>query len=168
EILLATGFRLVVAEMSLSPRGTRFVPDAAWVRLQRTAQMQESTLLLLSPYRLSGIAADAVVSAGAPQSIWRGTGRAPRLLAGLSSQLTLEKYGRETPNRSASMGLSVAEAKSFFLGGKRSLCHPERSEGSTLVLSQLPGQILRRSAPQDDKKLPPLRSVDYRLSTVDC
>src|SRR5260370_17704 len=111
ELLVSTGFRLVLAEMGLAPRGGRFVPDAAWVRLQRTAQTQGSTLLLFSPYRMSGLAAEAVVSAGFPRPIWRGSGRAPRLLAGISSRVTLEKYGRETPNRSASMDLSVAEAR---------------------------------------------------------
>jgi hypothetical protein len=177
EMLVATGFRLVVAEMGLAPRGGRFVPDAAWVRLQRTAQTQGSTLLLFSPYRMSGIAADAVVSAGFPQPIWRGTGRAPRLLAGISSRVTLEKLGRETPNRSASMDLYVAEALSPFSRGSFSLssraltpfCHPERSEGSTLAFPKLMGQILRCSAPQDDKVMgdAPARALDCRLSTVD-
>ena len=185
EILVSTGFRLVLAEMGLAPRGGRFVPDAAWVRLQRTAQTQGSTLLLLSPYRMSGIAAEAVVSAGSPRPIWRGSGHAPRLLAGISSRVTLEKYGRETPNRSASMDLSVAEARCGQLSAaaitarpaadarsRPSLCHPERSEGSTLVVPQSPGQILRRFAPQDDKVIglpsPGLSTVDCRLSTVDC
>jgi hypothetical protein len=169
EILVSTGFRLVVAEMGLAPRGGRFVPDAAWVRLQRTAQTQGSTLLLFSPYRMSGIAADAVVSAGAARSIWRGSGRAPRLLAGISSLVTLERYGRETPNRSASMDLRVAEARCAFSRDGIPLCHPERSEGSALVVPRSPGQILRRFAPQDDKVMGVVlaRPLDCRLSTVD-
>src|SRR5262249_13730472 len=76
EMLLATGFRLVVADMGIAPRGGRFVPDAAWVRLQRAAHDRESTLLLLAPYRLSGIAADAVVSAHAAYPVWRSHGQA--------------------------------------------------------------------------------------------
>ena len=109
EILVSTGFRLVLAEMGLAPRGGRFVPDAAWVRLQRTAQTQGSTLLLFSPYRMSGIAAEAVVSAGSSRPLWRGSGRAPRLLAGISSRVTLEKYGRVTSGQSATLSLSVSE-----------------------------------------------------------
>ncbi|HTD52178.1 MAG TPA: hypothetical protein VK780_04060, partial [Thermoanaerobaculia bacterium] len=132
EILVSTGFRLVVAEMGLAPRGGRFVPDAAWVRLQRTAQAQGSTLLLFSPYRMSGIAADAVVSAGATQPIWKGSGLAPRLLAGLSSRVTLEKYGRETPNRSALMGLSVAGAHLPLPAGEG------RGEGRPIAASPRP------------------------------
>jgi len=80
------------------------------VRLQRAARDRESTLLLLAPYRLSGIAADVVVSAHAAHPIWRGSGRAPRLLTGMASRLTLEKFGRETPGRSSPLSLSVAEA----------------------------------------------------------
>jgi hypothetical protein len=109
EMLLATGFRLVVADMGLTPRGGRFIPDAAWVRLQRAAHDRESTLLLLAPYRLSGIAADAVISAQAAHPIWRGRGQAPRLLTGMDSRLTLEKFGRETPGHSASLSLAVPE-----------------------------------------------------------
>ncbi|HEY6929424.1 MAG TPA: hypothetical protein VJA66_07100 [Thermoanaerobaculia bacterium] len=110
EMLLATGFRLVVADLGLSPRGGRFVPDAAWVRLQRAARSQESTLLLLVPYRMSGIAADIVVSASAVRPLWQGNGRVPRLLTGIASRLMLERRGRETPGRSAPFSFAVAEA----------------------------------------------------------
>jgi hypothetical protein len=110
EMLLATGFRLVVAEMGLSPRGGRFVPDAAWVRLARAAKAQGSTLLLLAPYRMSGIAAEAVVSAAAARPIWQGSGRAPRLLTGISTCLTLEKLGRETPGDASPLTLYVSES----------------------------------------------------------
>jgi hypothetical protein len=110
EMLLTAGFRCVVADMGLSPRGGRFIPDAAWVRLARAVQTQGSTLLLLTPYRMSGIAADAVVSAAATRPIWQGSGPAPRLLSGISSRLTLEKLGRETPGRAAAMTLLVPEA----------------------------------------------------------
>jgi hypothetical protein len=109
EMLLATGFRLVIADLGLAPRGGRFIPDAAWVRLQRAARAQEATLLLLAPYRMSGIAADAVISAAA-RPVWQGSGRVPRLLAGATSRLTLEKYSRVTPRHSQTLSLSVAEA----------------------------------------------------------
>jgi hypothetical protein len=109
EMLLSTGFRLVVADLGLSARGGRFVPDAAWVRLQRAARTQGSTLLLLAPFRMSGIAADVVVSAAA-RPLWRGSGETPRLLFGAVSHLTLEKYGRVTPRQIESLALSVSEA----------------------------------------------------------
>lgn len=109
EMLLGAGFRLVVADLGLAPRGGRFVPDAAWMRLQRAARDRAATLFLLVPYRLSGIAADAVISASA-RPLWRGGAKAPYLLAGVASHVTLEKLGHETPGRSVSMRLSVSEA----------------------------------------------------------
>jgi len=109
EMLIAAGFPLVVVDLGLSPR-TRFVPDAAWVRLARSAQAQKAALLLSTPARASGIAAGAVVSAAAARPVWQGSDLAPRLLTGLSSRLTLEKYGRVTPGFSETFSLSVAEA----------------------------------------------------------
>lgn len=113
EMLLAAGFSLVVADFGLSPRGGRFVPDGAWVRLARSTQAQGSSLLLLTPDRISGIAAEAVVSADGARAIWQGSGRTPRLLVGISSQLTLEKFGRATPGRRASLSLFVTEARAI-------------------------------------------------------
>jgi len=109
EMLLAAGFPLVVADLGLSPR-TRWVPDAAWVRLARSAAAQGATLLLSTPRRTSGIAAEAVVSAAGARAVWRGSGAAPRLLAGLSSRLTLEKYGRATPGAVGMVSLTAPEA----------------------------------------------------------
>ncbi len=109
EMLLAAGFPLVVADLGLSTR-TRWVPDAAWVRLARSAAAQGATLLLSTPRRASGIAADAVVSSSAAHAVWQGSGSSPRLLAGLSSRLTLEKHGRATPGLAAPLSLDVPEA----------------------------------------------------------
>lgn len=113
EMLIAAGFSLVVADLGLRPR-TRFLPDAAWVRLARAAQAQGAVLVLSTPWRASGIAADAVVSAAGARAVWQGSGKTPCLLAGLSSRLTLEKHGRATPGKTAPLSLSVAQ------------CHPER------------------------------------------
>ena len=109
EMLVAVGFPLVVADLGLCPR-TRWIPDAAWLRLSRAAQAQGSTLLLSTPWRASGIAAVAVVSAAGARPVWQGRGATPRLLAGLSSRLTLERLGRVTPGASAPLSLSAAEA----------------------------------------------------------
>ncbi len=108
EMLLAAGFPLVVADLGLSHR-TRWVPDAAWVRLARSAAAQGATLLLSTPRRASGIAADAVVSAAGARAVWRGSGTSPRLLAGLSARLTLEKRGRATPGAKAPLRLRAPE-----------------------------------------------------------
>jgi hypothetical protein len=140
EILLATGFALVVVDLGLFPRGARYLPDAVWVRLARAAQSRGASLLLLTPWRVSGIAAAAVVTAERARPLWHGADKTPPLLTGISSKLTLQKYARLTPGNSKSLRLSVFEA-----------CHPERSEGS--ALSNFPEQILRRFAPQNDNAI---------------
>ncbi|HEY4230805.1 MAG TPA: hypothetical protein VGO79_11575, partial [Thermoanaerobaculia bacterium] len=96
EMLLATGFPLVVADLGLAPVRGRFVPDSAWVRLERAARAHDAALLLLAPYRISGVAAEAVVSADSSRAAWTGGERAnsPRLLCGLASRLTLQKDSR--------------------------------------------------------------------------
>jgi hypothetical protein len=110
EMLLSTGFPLVVADLGFSPRGTRYLPDATWVRLARSAQANGASLLLLAPWRVSCIAADTVLSAPAARPAWEGRGRQPRLLSGLSARFTLEKLGHATPDRSADLVLRAPDA----------------------------------------------------------
>ena len=86
------------------------MPDAAWIRLARAVEAQGSSLLLLTPYRLSGIAADAVLATAASHPLWQGTGKTPRLLTGLSSRLTLQKLARLTPATSQELRLSVQDS----------------------------------------------------------
>jgi recA bacterial DNA recombination protein len=94
EMLLAAGFPLVVVDLGLPPVRGRFVPDAAWVRLTRAARDRRAALLVLAPYRVSGIAAEAVLSAESARAVWRGAGKSPRLLEGIASRLTLAKDAR--------------------------------------------------------------------------
>lgn len=97
ETLLNGGFPLVVLELGSPPvAGGRGV-EASWLRLARAAQSHRGALLVSSPYRVSGTAAAAVVKADRGRSVWSGHGRSPRLLAGLSARLRLEKLrGRHT------------------------------------------------------------------------
>jgi recA bacterial DNA recombination protein len=110
EMLLSAGFPLVVADFGLSPRGARFLPEAVWVRLARAAEARGATLLLATPWRLSGVAARTAVSASFSRPLWQGSGRAPRLLSGLSSRLTLEKDARARSGLSETLALSMAGA----------------------------------------------------------
>jgi hypothetical protein len=110
EMLLSAGFPLVVADFGLSPRGARFLPDAAWVRLGRAAEARSATLLLATPWRLSGVAVRTAVSASCAQPLWQGSSRAPRLLSGLSSRLTLEKDARARSGLFETLSLSMAGA----------------------------------------------------------
>jgi len=109
EMLLAAGFPLVVADLGLAPVRGRFVPDAAWVRLERAARSHGAALLLLAPYRVSGVAAESVLAADSARAIWSGSGPSPRLLAGLASRLTLQKDLRARSGVSESMKLSMGE-----------------------------------------------------------
>ncbi len=110
EMLLSAGFPLVVADFGLAPRGVRYLPDAAWVRLARAAETWGSALLIAAPWRLSGVAAQTVVTASRACPLWQGSGRAPRLLTGLSSRLTLEKDTRARSGLTESFTLRASEA----------------------------------------------------------
>jgi hypothetical protein len=107
EMLLAAGFPLVVVDLGLPPVRGRFVPDAAWVRLTRAARDRRAALLVLAPYRVSGIAAEAVLSAESARPVWRRAGKSPRLLEGIASRLTLQKDARARAGVTEGMGLSI-------------------------------------------------------------
>ncbi len=107
EMLLATGFPLVVVDLGLPPVRGGFVPDAAWVRLTRAARDRRAALLVLAPYRVSGIAAEAVVSAGAARAVWRGAGKSPRLLEG-SGRAADAREGRAGADGESGEGMSLA------------------------------------------------------------
>jgi len=92
EMITATGFQLVVVDLGLHPLRGRRAPDAAWVRLARTAEAHGSAMLVSSPYPLTGTASAAVLKGIATHAKWLGKGNAPRLLEGIDSGLTLEKH----------------------------------------------------------------------------
>src|SRR5262249_3969797 len=117
EMLLATGFPLVVADLGLAPVRGRFVPHAARVRLERAARAHGAALLLLAPYRISGVAAGAVLAADSSRAVWIGgersnanaCGSSPRLLAGLASRLTLQKDQRARSGVAETLRLSLGD-----------------------------------------------------------
>ena len=91
EMLLATGFPLVVLDLGSPPVPGGRGSQAVWLRLARASLDREAALLVTSPYRASGTAAAVVLVAGRARPVWDGRGHAPRLLVGLRSRLTLEK-----------------------------------------------------------------------------
>ena len=91
EMLLATGFPLVVLDLGSPPVPGGRGPQAVWLRLARATLDRGAALLVTSPYRASGAAAAVVVAADRSRPVWDGRDRAPRLLTGLRSRLTLEK-----------------------------------------------------------------------------
>jgi recA bacterial DNA recombination protein len=107
EMLLASGFPLVVLDLGQPPvRGGRGV-EAGWLRLARAARAHDSALLVSAPYRVSGTAAGVVLKAERARAAWQGQGAAPRLLAGLAASLVLEKRRGQLPGRTEGLTLSA-------------------------------------------------------------
>jgi hypothetical protein len=110
EMLLASGFPLVVLDLGQPPvRGGRGV-EAAWLRLARAARAHDAVLLVGAPYRVSGTAAGVVLKTDRARAAWLGQGASPRLLAGCSSHLVLEKRRGQLPGRSEGFTLAAPGA----------------------------------------------------------
>jgi hypothetical protein len=97
EILIDTGFPLVVVELGLPPLAGGRRTEGSWLRLARAAKARGTALLISSPYRVSGTAAQAVVRAGKVRAVWQGGAAAPSLLTRCSSRLELEKHRQGLP-----------------------------------------------------------------------
>jgi hypothetical protein len=110
EMIAATGFQLVVLDAGLHPIRGRRAPDAAWVRLARTAEAQGTAMLVSTPYPMTGTASEAVVRATRTRAKWIGGGASPRVLAGMSIDYALEKHRHLRPGRTAQLQLITMEA----------------------------------------------------------
>jgi len=109
EMIGATGFQLVIIDMgSRRPPGRR-VPDAAWVRLARVAESHGATILVSTPYALTGTTSEAMILAHSPRPRWFGRGNAPRVLAGIETKLKLEKHRRLRPGQSTTVFFQCEE-----------------------------------------------------------
>lgn len=109
EMITATGFQLVVVDVGLHPIRGRRAPEAAWVRLARSAESHGTAMLVSSPYPMTGTASEAVLQGSITRARWLGRGNAPRLLAGVEMNLTLEKHRHLKPGASASVALRFIE-----------------------------------------------------------
>lgn len=107
EMITATGFQLVVLDVGLHPIRGRRVPDAAWVRLGRSAEAHGAAMLISTPYPLTGTASEAVVMAMRSRARWLGRGKSPRVLAGITVDLTLEKHRHRKPGTKTTATLEV-------------------------------------------------------------
>ena len=88
EMVLATGFALVVLDLGSRPLFLHRVPPSAWVRLARTAEAHNAILLLLSPTPARSPGAFAIVTAHHARPVWSDSGATP-LLSGIGAQLRL-------------------------------------------------------------------------------
>lgn len=108
EMVTATGFQLVVVDAGVHPmRGKRRAPDASWVRLARAAEAHGTAMLVSSPFALTGTMSEGVVRAEFTRAKWLGQGNAPRLLAGVDAQFTLERHRHLRPGASARCSFSA-------------------------------------------------------------
>jgi len=139
EMLLAGGFPLVIIDLGNPPvPGGRGV-ESAWLRLARAAQSHDAVLLVSSPYRASGTAATGVVKTMRGRPRWCNKGLAPRLLLGLSSQLTREKLRGHQGTCSATLHLMTPEAATFVGTEITPTLRPARRPAASIG-SQRPAQ----------------------------
>jgi len=103
EMLIATGFQLVVVDAGLPPLHGR-VADAAWVRLARAAEAHGCALLVSTPYPLTGTTSEAMLRASETRARWRGG-----LLTGIETTLRLEKHRRKKSGESARIEFQMPE-----------------------------------------------------------
>lgn len=108
EMITATGFQLVIVDTGLHPLRGRRAPEAAWVRLARTAETCGTAMLISSPYPLTATASEAVVKAHVARAKW--IGKTPRLLTSVAMSLTLEKHRHLKPGSKAEVVFTVHPA----------------------------------------------------------
>src|SRR5436305_14611793 len=126
-MIAATGFQLVVLDAGLPPIRGKRVAEASWVRLARTAEAQGTAMLISTPYPMTGTASEIVLSAQRVRPKWIGSGKSPRVLAGMTIDVTVNKHRHEKEGRSARLEfitLEAASGASVILS--RAAC-PERS-----------------------------------------
>jgi hypothetical protein len=108
EMIIATGFQLVILDAGLHPVRGRRAPDAAWVRLARAAEAHGTAMLVSTPYALTGTASEAVVRAERAKVQWKGIGASsPKVLAGVMTSFTLEKHRHKKPGAAATLELQT-------------------------------------------------------------
>lgn len=106
ELLLTTGFPLVVLELGIRLCGRRPV-DAAWLRLSRAASSTGGILLVSTPWPVCNLGKGASLMTRQERVCWHRRGSGPSLLTGIGSRLHLAKHRTRTTTRSAAMSLRM-------------------------------------------------------------
>ncbi|HEX7151723.1 MAG TPA: hypothetical protein VF618_09570 [Thermoanaerobaculia bacterium] len=138
EMIAATGFQLVVLDVGLHPIRSRRVPDASWVRLARTAEANGTALLVSTPYPLTGTASEAVVTAERSRTQWLGRGKAPRLLASITTDLMLMKHRHRKPGAQGSVTFAAQDAPASVATKNDGTNRTDRTETRVAYLPALP------------------------------
>src|ERR1043165_2057094 len=113
----ATGCQRVVLDAGVPPLRGRRLPDAAWVRLARTCETHGCTLLVSAPYALTGTTSEAMLLAHAVRPRWLGSGKSPRVLAGLEMTVRLEKHRRIRSGQSVRIAFTAPDAAPLECAG---------------------------------------------------
>jgi hypothetical protein len=112
ELLVATGFPLVVVDLGMRLRGKK-VADATWIRLARAAASHGTAILVSTPWPVCGTAATAAVRIDRARPVWLGQGNAARLLGDIESTMSLvrmrERRAGAREGVSAGWRMRVAE-----------------------------------------------------------
>src|SRR5262249_4847840 len=104
--------------------------EAAWIRLARRAKTHDAALLVLTPFRASGTAADVVLTARAARTLWASAeDGGPSLLAGIETRLVLEKERGASPGERKSVRLTSVS----LIDGLDGLESPALSRGTALL-----------------------------------
>lgn len=106
EMVLQTGFPLVVTDLGLPPVRGRVSPGA-WMRIAREAAAHGGAVLLSSPYPLAGHTPRAVVRLGGGRGAWPGRGRGAPLLGGLELCCTVLRRRGSRPRVAARSRLAA-------------------------------------------------------------
>jgi hypothetical protein len=109
ELLVATGFPLVVIDLGLPPVKGR-APLAAWLRLARRTAEYQTVTVVGSPYRVSGCAAGTVIMAEGTRGRWSGRPGDVRTLEGSRSRLKLTKNRNHRLDAHTRLVLTLPEA----------------------------------------------------------
>ena len=125
ELFLQTGIPLVVLELGLPPVRGR-VATGAWMRLRRAAAGHRNTLLIASPWHLSGHTASAVVRLHGGRGRWHRRRGAPPLLAGLQLACRIVRRRGGRPGAVTRQDLHVAER--LFLHTAAPVLRPVRED----------------------------------------
>lgn len=111
EILVSGDFPFVALDLGSSPVAGRRGTGGAWLRLARTARKRRTALLVITPRRISGAAADTVIETRSGDVVWDRSRRGIPLLQGLRSELTLAKRSGTAPGERGDLAFHLGSSR---------------------------------------------------------
>jgi hypothetical protein len=102
EMVLATGFSVVVLDLSVLRISSVFYPEAAWIRLSNAIVEHKAILLVITEQPLQTTAADIAIHCEGAQPEWLGV-EGHRVLSGLSAHVSVRRRKRDYGERSGAI-----------------------------------------------------------------